>query len=250
MPSLKKGKKQGKSHFVAGRSWILLTKCISHEAFWKHPRLDCQSTLVASQTPGNFLEFLQQLLQEHLSATQTFGSAAVKYFNSRISDSHFNCGVLVLNPSKLLFTKTTFCYSLRQSSCWRKPEDPTRASLCLVASPRGISGCAKGDHKELSQLGEQKLCSPAENHFVFLPCSPLAHGNFMKWSFMKWKMGKFRHSLAGEGAPKDGKHWKKAASSSIAQLLLEPECILCCSTNILQQSLFVWLVFLVLRTYL
>lgn len=33
MPSLKKDKEQRKSHFVSGRSWILLTKFTSHEAF-------------------------------------------------------------------------------------------------------------------------------------------------------------------------------------------------------------------------
>lgn len=97
-------KKQGKSHFVAGRSWILLTKLTFHEAFWERHRLECQSTLVASQTPGNATS----------SAIKIFSSAAVKYFDSRLPDSHFSCGVLVLNPSKLLFTKTTFCYALRQ----------------------------------------------------------------------------------------------------------------------------------------
>lgn len=59
----------------------------------------------------------------------------------------------------------------------------------------------------------------------------------------KWKI---YHSLAGEGAPKEGKKEKGASSSTASeccQLVLELECILSASTNILQQSLFVWMFF-------
>lgn len=105
MPSL--SKKQGKSNFVAGRSWILLPKFTSHEAFWNHHRLECQSTLKSD--PWEFPR-----VPATRSSVKTFGSAAVKYFNSRLPDSHFSWSLLVLNPSKLLVTKTTFCFALRQ----------------------------------------------------------------------------------------------------------------------------------------
>lgn len=209
-----KGQEAGKISFCGRRSWVLLTKCTSHAAFWKHHRLEWQSTLVASQTPGNFLEFLQQLLQKHLSAIQIFGSAAVKYFNSRLPDSHFNGCVLVVNPSKLLFTKTTFCNALRQEhvlkEAWAPYKDPTRASLCLVAFLKGISechsGCAKGDHKA---QGEQKLCSPAEKHFVFFP-----HGTwkFYEMKFYEVENGKIS-PFTGRGRSTQG--WQTLEKRSI-----------------------------------
>lgn len=59
------------------------------------------------------------------------------------------------------------------------------------------------------------------------------------------KNGNFTIPWKGKEHPRTA-NWNKAASSSTApasatQLVLEHACILHCSTNILQQSLFVWL---------
>lgn len=128
MPRLKKGNKQGKSNVVAGRSmcpgWVLLTKFTFHAASWKHHRPKSsnwwyllsnnhQSAPVFSQTQLNFMGFERwefPRVSATSSAMKVFG---LKYFDSRLPEFHFNCGISVLNPSKFLFSKTTFCYAQR-----------------------------------------------------------------------------------------------------------------------------------------
>lgn len=150
-----------------------------------------------------------------------------------------------------------------RSTFWRKPErsnsetDPTRSCLS--------GGFSKGDFwvpqwvcKGRSQ--STRTCHSCVNKNIGLQqkstlFSYPTHLWYMEisWKEMlcseKWEI---YHSLAGEGAPKEGKKEKGASSSTASeccQLVLELECIPSASTNILQQSLF-GCFFLVLRTHL
>lgn len=145
-----------------------------------------------------------------------------------------------------------------RSTFWRKPErsnsetDPTRSCLCLVAFPRGISGChsgcAKGDHKaqELVTAAWIKTLVSSRKVLCFLTLPTSGTWKFHERKCYEVKNGKFTIHWQGKEHPRRAKR-KKGASSSTAfeccQLVLELECILSASTNILQQSLFVWMFF-------